>query len=481
MNVTPVVLAGGSGSRLWPLSREHYPKQLLPLHGDDTLLQQTLHRLDQAGNSTLTVTPPIVVCNEEHRFLIAEQIRGLGMRARSILLEPVGRNTAPALTIAALEAAQPTDVLMVMPADHVIRDLKAFGNGAAVAAGLAEQGYISTFGIVADRPETGYGYIRKGPALAAEGAYRVDRFVEKPDADTAQGYLDSGDYYWNSGIFVVRADIWLQAIRRFQPAMATACEAAWNNSRADQDFRRIDATAFAASPSDSIDYAVMEHLAEAEDLPGAALIPLQAGWSDVGAWSALWEISESDMQGNVTQGDVFYHDTHNSLVVAEHRFVAAVGLDDAVIIETADALLVTRRGRSQDVKRVVEWLKQHDRDECRSHRRVYRPWGSYEGLENGERYQVKRLKINPGAAISLQKHHHRAEHWIVVRGTARVTRDEETFLISENQSTYIPLGAVHRLENPGKVDLEIIEVQSGSYLGEDDIVRFEDIYNRVES
>jgi len=378
-------------------------------------------------------------------------------------------------------------VLLVMPADHVIADVAAFQDAAAVAVGLASRGTIATFGVVPDRPETGYGYIEKGAPLAAEigdgpQAYVLAAFVEKPDLDTARGYLDSGRFLWNSGMFVVRASAWMEAIDRFRPDIARACREAIGQGHSDKDFCRVDEKAFAACPSDSIDYAVMERLvAEGRDggsSSAAAVIPLQAGWSDVGAWSSLWEISTRDTDGNVTQGDVFAYDTGDSLLLAEHRLLAAVGVRDLVVIETPDAVMVAGREHAQDVKKVTDWLKAQKRDEGKMHRRVYRPWGSYECLDLGDRFQVKRLRIHPGAAISLQMHHHRAEHWVVVRGTATVTRGEETFLLTENQSTYIPLGVTHRLENSGKVPLEIVEVQSGSYLGEDDIVRFEDRYDR---
>ncbi|MFP5505600.1 MAG: mannose-1-phosphate guanylyltransferase/mannose-6-phosphate isomerase [Gammaproteobacteria bacterium] len=472
MTIYPVILTGGAGSRLWPLSREHYPKPLLPLIGERTLLQETALRLTELPN----VGAPVFVCNEEHRFLVAEQVQSLGQKAGAILLEPEGRNTAPALTIAALYLLEkdPDAVMVVMPADHVIPDKAVFTAAVAQGVELAGNGKLVTYGIVPHHAETGYGYIRRGAPVEGGAAFAVDRFVEKPDAATAQGYVDSGEYYWNSGIFTLRADAWIAEMQRHAPAILAACEDAIASGKRDIDFCRVGKDAFLASPSDSIDYAVMEKTDR------AAVVPLDAGWSDVGAWSALWDISARDAHGNVTQGDVLTHDVRDTLVLAQHRCVAAIGLDGVVVVETPDAVLVTRRECSQDVKEIVSQLKKLGRDEYKFHRRVFRPWGDYEGIDNGARYQVKRLTVKPGASLSLQLHHHRAEHWIVVKGTARVTRGDEVFILSENESTYIPLGTKHRLENPGSIPLEIIEVQSGSYLGEDDIVRFEDVYNRVE-
>lgn len=460
----PVILSGGSGTRLWPLSREHYPKQLLQLQGNQTLLQQTAMRLDGLEN----VGEPVLVCNEEHRFLVAEQMREIGKASRAIILEPIGRNTAPALTLAALAitAAGRDGLMLVMPADHLIENIASFH--AAIRAGmpLAQDGKLVTFGIVPTCPETGYGYIRRG------AGHSVAAFVEKPDAETAARYLNSGEYLWNSGMFLMRASTWLEELRRHRPDILGACERAFGDSRNDGEFVRVPRETFAACPSDSIDYAVMEKTDR------AAVVPLEAGWSDIGAWSAIWDVSERDADGNVVQGDVLAHDTHNALLISRHRLVAAVGLNDIVVVETPDAVMVAHKDRAQDVKEIVNLLKKNSRGEHLMHRRVHRPWGSYEGIDAGERFQVKRLVVKPGAAISLQLHHHRAEHWIVVRGTAKVTRGDEVVLISENQSTYIPLGMKHRLENPGHIPLEIIEVQSGSYLGEDDIVRFEDRYKR---
>ncbi|MGD8937252.1 MAG: mannose-1-phosphate guanylyltransferase/mannose-6-phosphate isomerase [Thiogranum sp.] len=471
MSFYPVILTGGAGSRLWPVSREFYPKPLLPMFGEQTLLQDTVARLDALQG----IRAPLFVCNEEHRFLVAEQVRLLGKEPEAIMLEPQGRNTAPALTIAALYlvAADPDAVMVAMPADHVIPDPAAFVTAVEQAGELAEQGYLVTFGVVAGKPETGYGYIQRGDAIEGSGGFRVDRFVEKPDAATAQTYLDAGNYFWNSGIFVMRADRWLEEIGKYQPDILAACKQAMAGSARDSDFVRVDKQAFLSSPSDSIDYAVMEKTDK------AAVVPMSTSWSDVGSWSSIWEISEQDGQGNVARGDVLTHDTTNSLFMAQGRCIAAVGLDNIVVVETPDAVLVADKNKCQDVKAIVGQLKDGNREEYRFHSRVYRPWGDYEGVDAGGRYQVKRLTVKPGAKLSLQMHHHRAEHWIVVSGTARVTRGDDVFILSENESTYIPLGTTHRLENPGSIALEIIEVQSGSYLGEDDIVRFEDVYNRV--
>ncbi len=471
MTIYPVILTGGAGSRLWPVSREHFPKPLLPLVGEQTLLQATASRLDGLAG----VAGPLLVCNEEHRFLVAEQVQTLGKTPTGILLEPEGRNTAPALTIAALYLAErePDAVMVVMPADHVIGDAAGFRDMVEAGTRLAGAGYLVTFGVVPTRAETGYGYIRRGQAIDGSGGFAVARFVEKPDLDTAAAYVESGEYLWNAGIFVMRADRWLEEIDRFEPGMLAACREAVETGKRDTDFCRVGKAAFLDSPSNSIDYAVMERTDR------AAVVPMSADWSDVGAWSAIWDILPHDECGNVTTGDVLTHEVQNSLIVAQNRCVAAIGVDNMVVVETPDAILVTTRDRAQDVKAIVGQLKDADRDEFRFHRRVYRPWGDYEGIDTGERYQVKRLTVKPGASLSLQLHHHRAEHWIVVSGTARVTCGDEVFILSENQSTYIPLGTKHRLENPGTIPLEIIEVQSGSYLGEDDIVRFEDIYDRM--
>jgi len=470
MNIYPVILSGGAGSRLWPLSREFYPKPLLPLVGEKTMLQETVTRLD--GLSGLC--DPIIVCNEEHRFLVAEQVQWLDRTSDVILLEPEGRNTAPALTLAALRVAttDPEGVMVVMPADHVIPDRDCFREAIAVGAELAREGHLVTFGVVPDRPETGYGYIRRGDDFDGGSACAVAEFVEKPDEKTAQGYIDAGNYLWNAGIFVMRADRWLEEIARYRPDIEAACRTAFTEGSEDADFYRVDQERFRSSPSDSIDYAVMERTDR------AAVVPLTTSWSDVGSWSSLWDICPHDRDGNVVDGDVIAHNTHDTLLYAESRCVAAVGLKNLIVVETADALLVADKDQSQEVKEIVSWLQQHKREEHRFHRRVYRPWGSYEGIDAGPRFQVKRLTVKPGQVLSLQMHHHRAEHWIVVRGTARVTRGDEEVLLTENESTYIPLGTTHRLANPGTIPLEVIEVQSGSYLGEDDIVRFDDVYDR---
>jgi len=476
----PVILSGGSGTRLWPLSREHYPKQLLCFAGERTLLQETALR---AGLSAEEVAAPLIVCNEEHRFLVAEQLRELGTAPAGIILEPAGRNTAPALTLAALAIAQQDGdpVMLVMPADHVVRDAQAFAAAVAEAVTLAEAGYLVTFGIVPAGPETGYGYIKVGGPLATGGAAReLAAFVEKPDLATAQGYVASGDYLWNSGMFVMRASVWLQAIGQLRADILAACRRAFAAGGEDRGFFRGDKAAFTACASDSIDYAVMEKVTAGQGDLQAAVVPLSAGWSDVGAWPAIWEVGIPDADGNVSRGDVLTHDTRNSLLFAEHRLVAGVGLEDMVVVETADAVMVAPKSQAQEVKKIVEQLKAANRSERLSHRRVHRPWGTYEGIDTGDRFQVKRIVVKPNASLSLQMHHHRAEHWVVVRGTARVTCGEKVFLLSENQSTYIPIGEKHRLENPGAIPLEIIEVQSGSYLGEDDIVRFEDVYGRKE-
>jgi mannose-1-phosphate guanylyltransferase/mannose-6-phosphate isomerase len=468
--IVPVILSGGSGTRLWPLSRELHPKQFLPLVDAHTLLQSTLLRVQPIAG----MTAPLVICNGEHRFMVAEQLRLLGIVPAALILEPTGRNTAPATAVAALHAmAEGADpVLLVLPADHVITDAAGFQCAVERATPLAEAGKLITFGIVPVTPETGYGYIKAGRKVPDTDLYTVERFVEKPTVDIAQAYLEAGGYYWNSGMFMFRASCFLEELEGFAPALAGACRKAHATGQIDLDFVRLDRAAFEACPSDSIDYAVMEKT------QNALVLPLHVGWNDIGAWSALWQVGTRDDNGNVLSGDVLAVGTRHSYVRAANRLVATVGVADLVVVETADAVLVAHRDRVQDVKTVVNQLNASRRVEARTHRKVYRPWGSYDSIDNAERFQVKHIMVNPGASLSLQMHHHRAEHWIVVTGTAQVTRGEEVFLLTENQSTYIPVGTPHRLTNPGKIPLELIEVQSGSYLGEDDILRFEDNYGR---
>ncbi len=493
MSLQPVILSGGSGTRLWPLSREAYPKQFLPLTGKYTMLQETVRRLygieTEHPRQALGLLDPIVVCNEAHRFLVAEQLRHLDRRPAAIILEPEGRNTAPALELAAVAAIDKGQdpVLLVMPADHDIRNGHGFRQAVADGYVLARQGAVITFGIVPDRTETGYGYIRRGARFAAQGiggeAYVLETFVEKPDAATAEGYLRSGDYLWNSGIFMLKASLWQRLLERFRPDIAAAGGKSYHGGTTEGDFRYLDAAAFHACPNDSIDYGVMEQLtgdSSAGEVSALVLL-LDVGWSDVGAWSALWEVRAQDDAGNVLDGDAFVHDAQGNLLLAQHRMVAAVGVADLIVVETPDAVLVANKESAQDVKAVTQFLQQEQRSEYRHHQRMHRPWGSFDSIGFGDRYQVKRLTVAPGQSQSLQMHHHRAEHWIVVSGTARVTNDEKVFLLTENESTYIPVGTIHRLENPGTIPLEIIEVRSGSYLGEDDIVRFEDAYNRTEN
>jgi mannose-1-phosphate guanylyltransferase/mannose-6-phosphate isomerase len=466
--IIPVILSGGAGTRLWPLSREMYPKQLLSLTGKQTMLQDTALRLAAIAGAL----PPIVVCNEAHRFTVAEQIRALDVQPSAILLEPSGRNTAPAVAIAALMALKidPDATLVVAPADHVIRDANKFAQAAEVAVALAQHDKLITFGIVARAPETGYGYIRRGEG--AGPAYPVAQFIEKPPLDLALQYVASGDYFWNSGMFVFKASRFLAELSSLAPDILAACTAAFQSAKTDLDFVRIDKAEFIKCRSESIDYAVMEKTRD------ALVLPLDAGWSDVGSWSSLFDVLPADEEGNVLLGDVMVHDTRDCYVHSTSRLVAAVGMEDHIIVETKDAILVAPKDRVQDVKDLVAKIKKSGRTESALHREVFRPWGSYDSVDSGERFQVKRLTVKPGAVLSLQMHHHRAEHWIVVQGAARITRNDETFLLAENESTFIPVGATHRIENPGKVPLHIIEVQSGSYLGEDDIVRFEDNYGR---
>ncbi|MDM8564780.1 mannose-1-phosphate guanylyltransferase/mannose-6-phosphate isomerase [Candidatus Halobeggiatoa sp. HSG11] len=468
--LTPIILSGGVGSRLWPLSREHYPKQLLALIGNNTLLQDTILRLAELPEQA----KPQVVCNEKHRFLVAEQLNNIDVESANIILEPEGRNTAPAVAVAALTALSqdPEAILLILPADHLIANTTTFCKAIEAGISLAETNHLVTFGIVPDSPETGYGYINASDSIENSVALSVKNFVEKPDLETAEQYLESGEYYWNSGMFLFKAANYLQELEKFAPEILTACKLATDNAVVDQDFLRLDSKAFKACPSDSIDYAVMEHT------NSAVVIPLDAGWNDVGAWSSLWEVSKQDETGNVILGDVLTENVANSYLRAEHRLLAAVGVENLTVIETADAVLVAHKDKVQDVKKIVTQLKATKRSETELHRKVYRPWGHYETVDIEKRFQVKRITVNPGSSLSLQMHYHRSEHWIIVQGTAKITKNDEVFVLTENQSTYIPLGTKHRLENQGRIPLEIIEIQSGSYLGEDDIVRFEDIYGR---
>lgn len=466
--ILPVIMAGGTGSRLWPLSRDLMPKQFLKLNGADTMLQATVKRLQN-----LDALPSLVICNEEHRFIAAEQLRQIKQLDHNIILEPVGRNTAPAIALAAMAAVKKgqNPLLLVLAADHVIVNISAFEQAVAKAQRLAMQDKLVTFGIVPTHAETGYGYICRGDASG--DAFGVKRFVEKPDAATAQQYIASGDYYWNSGMFMFKASRYLAELEQHRPDIYAACEQAMLEVNPDLDFIRVNKDAFVGCPDDSVDYAVMEKTAS------AVVVPLDAGWSDVGSWSSLWDISAKDADGNVCNGDVLNVGSQNNYIFAETGLVATVGLQDVVVVQTKDAVLVAAKDKVQDIKKVVQQLKASGRTEHRIHREVYRPWGKYDSIDNGERYQVKRITVKPGEKLSIQMHHHRAEHWIVVSGTANVTVDGKDTLLSENQSVYIPLGAVHALENPGKIPLELIEVQSGSYLGEDDIVRFSDRYGRA--
>lgn len=465
----PVIMAGGSGSRLWPLSRQLNPKQFLCLtDSQNSMLQSTMLRLEGLDHEL-----PLIICNEEHRFLVAEQLRQLGKVRAEILLEPAARNTAPALALAALrliaEGADP--LMLVLAADHLIENIEAFHSSIKTAKRLAETGKLVTFGVVPTSAETGYGYLQKGEALSGN-SFVVSRYVEKPDSENAQRYLASGDYLWNSGMFLFRASRYIEELSKFRPDILEACQNAIARCAQDGDFIRADQESFTACPDESVDYAVMERTAD------AVMVSLDAGWSDIGSWAALWSVSEKSAQGNSIAGDAMIHNTRNTLIRAEHRLVATVGLEDLIIVETKDAVLVAHKDHVQDIKHIVETIKLEGRHEHISHREAYRPWGMYDSVDHGARYQVKRITVKPGAKLSLQMHHHRAEHWVVVSGTARVTNGEKTYLITENQSTYIPIGQIHTLENPGVIPLELIEVQSGSYLGEDDIVRYEDKYGR---
>jgi len=483
MNIIPVILSGGSGTRLWPLSREHYPKQLLKLFGKYSMLQTTALRLNglilMDGE---TLLPPILVGGEEYRFLLAEQMRQIGIENFPLILEPCGRNTAPALTLAALAAQvdDPDAIMVVMPADHIIQDEPTFRSAVRQGLELADTDKLVTFGIQPTTPETGYGYIRLGQRVNNQ-AFQVAQFVEKPNQATAEQYLSSGDFLWNGGIFAIKASVWLNKIQQCRSDIAASTLQAFNHRTQDNDFIRPDPHHFIACSAESIDYAVIEKLASAQsDSCDVVVVPLAANWSDVGAWNALWEIGEKDPQGNVLMGDVIAVDTHDTLMLSTKRLVTCVGLSNMIIVETPDAILVADKAHIQKIKEVVLQIKAAGRTETDAHRKINRPWGWYDCIDDGDRFQVKRIMVNPGASLSLQRHHHRAEHWVVVRGTARVTRGEEVFLVSENQSTFIPLGTIHRLENPGKLTLEMIEVQSGAYLSEDDIVRYQDNYGRNE-
>ena len=470
MKIIPVVLSGGSGTRLWPMSRAALPKQLLPLVSELSMLQETLDRL----SSWAEIEAPIVVCGNDHRFMVAEQLRELNITAKSIMLEPIGRNTAPAIAAAAMALAdEPEALMLVLPADHVISNIDAFELAVKRASVAAEAGHLVTFGIQPNSPETGYGYIQSGAAItSADGCFDVSRFVEKPNLETAESYIKSGDFFWNSGMFLFKPCVFLAELLKFRPQIIQQVQLAIQNSYQDLDFCRLEENAFSASPSDSIDYAVMELTSL------AAVVPVNIGWNDVGSWAALWEVQGRDVDGNSLRGDVFALDVQDSLIRSESRMVAAIGVKDLIIVETSDAILVAHKDCAQEVKKVVDYLKLNGRSEHELHSRIYRPWGWYESIDDGERFQVKRIMVKPGAKLSLQMHHHRAEHWVVVSGTAVVTRDDAEEVLTENQSTYIPIGVKHRLENPGKMPLHLIEVQSGGYLGEDDIVRFEDTYGR---
>jgi len=472
--ILPVIMAGGSGSRLWPLSRQLFPKQFLSLVGEDTMLQATCHRLDGMEHQQ-----PLLICGEDHRFTVAEQLRTSGYAGSSIILEPAGRNTAPAVALAALQAVKAGEdpLLLVLAADHVILDVEAFQQSVTAALPFAEQGKLVTFGIVPTAAETGYGYIRRGEGCGGS-AFNVAEFVEKPNSTVAEEYFSSGEFYWNSGMFLFKASRYLAVLKQQNSRIFKACEQAMAQATDNKDFIRPNSEEFLACPDDSIDYAVMEPLCDVASADEVVVVPMDCGWSDVGSWSALWEVSEKDESGNTLKGDVLTHDSRNCYVQSDGKLITTVGLEGVIVVESDDAILVADKEHVQNVKAIVKTLKEQKRSEASVHRKVYRPWGFYDSVDQGERFQVKRIVVSPGAQLSLQMHHHRAEHWIVVSGTAKVTKGEEVFLLTENESTYIPIGVTHRLENPGAIDLEMIEVQSGSYLSEDDIVRFEDTYGR---
>ena len=481
VSVVPVILCGGSGTRLWPLSRAGFPKQFICLTGNESLFQQAAKRLSDLANNAIDVAAALIVAGEEHRFLASEQLRESGIELGQALLEPIGRNTAPALTMAALAALASGDdpILVVTPADQTIADCTAFTTAVRHAIEEASSGSVVILGITPDRPETGYGYIQTEEGDPSALGKPVRRFVEKPDTVTAQNYIRAGGYFWNAGMFVLKASVWVKALQQFRPDIFLATQTAWNQRSIDAKFVRPGREEFIAIPAESVDYAVMEHC-PGSDFP-IKMVPLDAGWSDLGAWDAVWGVLPKDQSGNACTGDVLTTDSRNSLVHATSRLVALVGVEDLVVVETPDAVLIADKSRSQEVKQIVATLHAQQREEHTLHRKVHRPWGWYDSIEDGERFKVKRILVNPNASLSLQKHHHRAEHWIVVKGTAEVTCGERVLVLTENQSTYIPLGEVHRLANPGTVPLEIIEVQSGSYLGEDDIVRFEDQYGRAKT
>jgi len=464
MSICAVIMAGGSGTRLWPMSRALHPKQFLALHGEDSMLQATIKRL-----ADLDIESSVTICNEEHRFFVAEQLRAID-KMGSVVLEPAVRNTGPAIALAAL-VSKGDPLLLVLAADHVIQDQQAFTKAVTDAIPLAESGKLVTFGIVPGEPHVGYGYIKRGQAQ--DCGYIVDEFIEKPSSEVAQEYVNSGDYYWNSGMFLFKASRYLEELQKFRPDIYDACKSAVTDVKSDLDFLRVNKASFEACPSESVDFAVMERTAD------AVVVPMDVGWTDVGSWSSLWDISVKDADGNVAHGDVMMHCANNSYVRTDGKLVAAIGIDDLIVVATQDVLMVAHKSYVQDVKVITEKLKLESRSEWEMHREVYRPWGKYDSIDKGSGYQAKRITVKPGAKLSVQMHHHRAEHWIVVSGTARVTNGDKTFLLCENESTYIPIGVVHALENIGKVDLELIEVQTGSYLGEDDIVRFEDNYGRV--